>query len=124
MTQAQHPMFEGRPIQEGDEVLIPARVARVLLPAGNLDLAIGPPGEPENISRLMWWGGWPPVKGHTPAPRPLVPGPAVLDPETTYAQPVTVIAADGRRAWIRGRADAGAEIVETIRLRNTEGAAS
>jgi hypothetical protein len=58
------------------------------------------------------------------APRPLVPGPAVLDPETTYAQPVTVIAADGRRAWIRGRADAGAEIVETIRLRNTEGAAS
>lgn len=120
MTQAQHPMFEGRQIQEGDEVLIPARVARVLLPAGNLDLAIGPPGEPENISRLMWWGGWPPVKGHTPAPRPLVPGPA----EYRQGAPCLIKHIANGEAWIVFTGNGENMIASVHDLRNTEGAAS
>jgi hypothetical protein len=107
-------MFEGRRIEVGDVATFEFPIRRIAHD-GTISVATGV-GEA--------WFTADDIKSLTPAPRPLVPGPAVLDPETTYAQPVTVIAADGRRAWIRGRADAGAEIVETIRLRNTEGAAS
>jgi len=118
MTEPKAPSFNGVPIRVGDMVTLPPlRVREIsLVEPGMFWVTVGQKPVVENI-RLYPTD----LASHTPAPRPLVPGPAVLD--RVGATQVEVLAVDGAEAWVRF-SNGSRHTLDASRLRNTEGAPS
>lgn len=114
MTQAQHPMFEGRRIEVGDTALVRVVIDKLF------------PGHPNKLVQACLSSGsailvdGADIASLTPAPRPLVPGPAV------YRQCLlcTIKYISEGEAWIVFSGNGESLIVSAHDLRNTEGAAS
>jgi hypothetical protein len=126
MSEPKTPSFNGVEIREGDMLTVHVKVE-------NIDDHGRPVVQVHNADGGQHWGvlfplpsqdcGGTAIATHTPAPRPLVPGPALFGGNGVL---VTVKAVVGDRAWVRG--NNGTEVVldaeDTAKLRNTEGAAS
>ncbi len=117
MTEPKAPSFNGVEIRKGD--------------AGTLNVIFDEPDPSDGTIRIYVddgavafdaWVGVGSIASHTPAPRPLVPGPALLDDRKHHA-PVTVLFIDLGEAWFRYE-DGSHGQVPVARLRNTEGTAS
>ncbi len=115
---AQHPMFEGRRIDVGDEVTLkPMKVVEMDGSSMPIYLELADPSAD---------GLW--VQTHhiakvTPAPRPLVPGPAEYI-NTRDRFRVTVVAVHNGQAWVKMPDGVMDTEIHLDRLRNTEGAPS
>mgnify|MGYP000703462613 CR=1 FL=1 len=108
------PSFNGVPIRVGDEVTVKLKVTKV--DGSNTPIRAG------YKSLQDAWLPLAAILQHTPAPRPLVPGPAeyVSDPSPR----VTVLAVHDGQAWVRMPDGVLTTERYADRLRNTEGAPS
>ena len=112
MTEPKAPSFNGVKIRKDDQVTLKPLTVGTITDDGVFAASLG-------SARCIWVTS-DDLASHTPAPRPLVPGPA-----TFMLNPVTVKAVVDGRAWISSQ---GEEVIldteDTAKLRSTEGAAS
>ncbi len=117
MTEPITPSFNGVEIRVGDEVTLRMRVRHI----ENADMIGLVDLEDQNCA--AYWAPVSDLASHNPAPRPLVPGPAILDGSKSF-----IITAVGSQLALGFHAtDLGRTVEQAFelrRLRNTEGATS